>query len=153
MVRGRPNDQGITLPCCSVASLVPKLCLGTRLAKLRFAEALATARSLLRREAELPRLRSQAELGNEMASSSTEHPPAVFPLHWTFLVLHWTLTLVGSDLAVTRLMRPWDFPSSQTRYLRTLASSTSTPRPGPSGTVMQPLSIRCSGAIMSSSNP
>src|SRR5262249_30508501 len=46
-------------------SLVPKLCLGTQVAKLRFAAPARASRFVAGREAELPDLRAQAELGHE----------------------------------------------------------------------------------------
>src|SRR5262245_15557266 len=52
------NPKSETRKLWSVHPLVPKLCLGTRVKKLRF-------KSIHRPEAELLDLRSQAELGNE----------------------------------------------------------------------------------------
>jgi hypothetical protein len=46
-------------------SLVPKLCLGTQLGKLCFPFRGRSAFDMLCREAELPVVRSQAQLGNE----------------------------------------------------------------------------------------
>jgi hypothetical protein len=50
-----------------VTTLVPKLCLGTQVAKLRFAPPPVGGASCRSGEAELPDRRSQAELGNEEA--------------------------------------------------------------------------------------
>jgi len=54
--------------------LVPKLGLGTGVAKLRFAASYQALAASLSREAEVPGRRCQAELGNEEGAAAAQRP-------------------------------------------------------------------------------